>query len=77
MPHHRIKMLRCADTQDSHRADAPATPRSTDAADDYLISLAESARAVLVSGDKHVLALAESFPIETPVEFLRRLAAQE
>ena len=58
-------------------ADAAATPRSTDAADDYLISLAEASRAVLVSGDTHVLALADLFPIETPAEFLRRLQSQE
>jgi predicted nucleic acid-binding protein len=55
--------------------DTAVTPRSADAADDYLISLAEASRAVVVSGDKHVLTLAESFPIETPAAFLGRLAA--
>lgn len=56
-------------------ADPAVTPRSVDPADDYLISLAEASRAFLVSGDKHVLALAGSFPIETPSVFLGRLAA--
>ena len=56
-------------------ADPVVTPRSVDPADDYLISLAEASRAVLVSGDKHVLALAGSFPIESPAAFLGRLAA--
>jgi putative PIN family toxin of toxin-antitoxin system len=55
--------------------DTAVTARSVDAADDYLISLAEASRAVLVSGDKHLLDLAESFPIETPADFLRRLEA--
>ena len=56
----------------------PAAPRrSADEGDDYLIALAETQRAVLVSGDKHLLDLAESFPIETPADFLRRLEAQE
>ena len=58
-------------------ADPAVTPRSVDPADDYLISLSEASRAVLVSGDKHLLDLADSFPIETPAAFLRRLDSQE
>ena len=56
-------------------ADPAVTPRSVDPADDYLISLSEASRAVLVSGDKHLLDLADSFPIETPSAFLGRLVA--
>lgn len=57
--------------------DTAVTARSADAADDYLISLAEASRAVLVSGDKHVLALADSFPIDTPAKFLVRLETRQ
>jgi putative PIN family toxin of toxin-antitoxin system len=57
--------------------DATPVPRSADAADDYLIALAEAQRAVLVSGDKHLLDLADAFPIESPTAFLRRLDSQE
>jgi predicted nucleic acid-binding protein len=43
----------------------PAEPerRSADASDDYLIALAEQEQAVLVSGDKDLLALGEELPI--------------
>jgi len=43
-----------------------APVRSTDEADDYLIALAAGNDALLVSGDKHLLALAEEFPILAP-----------
>jgi putative PIN family toxin of toxin-antitoxin system len=50
----------------------PATPpaRSPDPGDDYLLALAEAGSAVLVSGDQHVLDLADRFPIQTPRAFL-------
>lgn len=51
---------------------APAR-RSADPADDYLLALAESAQAVLVSGDRHVLELAEELPILTARAFLQTL----
>jgi uncharacterized protein len=51
--------------------DAP--PRSADPGDDYLIALAESERAILVSGDQHVLALADQLPIQTARMFLESL----
>jgi hypothetical protein len=38
--------------------------------DDYLIALAAAERAMLVSGDKHLLALAEQLPILPPTRFL-------
>ncbi len=55
----------------------PAEPerRSADAGDDYLIALAAQERAVLVSGDQHLLALGEELPIETARAFLDELAA--
>lgn len=48
--------------------------RSSDPGDDYLIALAESERAMLVSGDRHLLALAGRFPIRSPAAFLEELA---
>jgi uncharacterized protein len=55
--------------------DAPNPPRrSSDAGDDYLLALAESERAVLVTGDHHLLALADEFPIHTARAFLDQLA---
>lgn len=53
-------------------AEAPA-PRSADPDDDYLLALAEAERAVLVSGDQHLLALAGELPISTPRAFLEAL----
>jgi putative PIN family toxin of toxin-antitoxin system len=47
---------------------------SEDPDDDYLIVLARVAEAhVLVSGDAHLLRLADRLPIVSPAEFLRRL----
>ena len=59
--------LRVVDPQEPAR-------RSADPDDDYLIALAETAAAVLVSGDRHVLALAPSLPIRTPADFLAELS---
>jgi uncharacterized protein len=50
-------------------------PRSADQGDDYLLALAEQERAVLVSGDQHLLALADEFPIQTARAFLDTLTA--
>ena len=56
-------------------ADPPEPPRrSSDPGDDYLLALAEQERAVLVSGDQHLLALADEFPIQTARAFLDDLA---
>jgi uncharacterized protein len=54
----------------------PAEParRSADPGDDYVLALAEAERAVLVSGDQHLLALADELPIQTPRAFLDTLA---
>lgn len=51
---------------------APAL-RSPDPGDDYLLALAESERAMLVSGDQHLLGLGERLPIRTPRAFLEAL----
>jgi uncharacterized protein len=54
--------------------DPPATARrSADPADDYLLALAESERAILVSGDQHLLALAGELPIQTAGALLENL----
>jgi uncharacterized protein len=58
-------------------AEDPSTPppvRSQDPDDDYLIALAISQRAFLVSGDQHLLSLRDDFPIVPPAEFLLTLA---
>jgi putative PIN family toxin of toxin-antitoxin system len=49
--------------------------RSADPGDDYLLALAEQERAVLVSGDQHLLELADALPIQTARAFLDNLAA--
>jgi putative PIN family toxin of toxin-antitoxin system len=47
---------------------------SADPGDDYLLALAARERTPLVSGDAHVLALADRLPILTPREFLDRVS---
>lgn len=49
---------------------APPQQRSADPDDDYLLALAAAADAHLVSGDRHLLDLAESAPVFTPRAFL-------
>jgi uncharacterized protein len=53
-------------------ADAP-TVRSPDQGDDYLIALASAAHAVIVSGDRHLLTLADALPVYSPAQFLALL----
>jgi len=54
---------------------AAAPPlRSADPGDDYLIALASSQRAALVSGDKHLLVLAGEIPVFPARDFLELLA---
>ena len=59
-------------------ADDPASIRavSADPGDDYLVALAEQERAILVSGDQHLLALVGRFPIRSPRVFLNQLAGE-
>lgn len=50
--------------------------RSIDPDDDYLIALAASADALLVSGDAHLIALIDQAPILTPAQLADRLIGQ-
>lgn len=50
-----------------------APPRSRDRGDDYLLALAQSTPAILVSGDLDVLALAAQLPIMSPRDFLNQV----
>jgi putative PIN family toxin of toxin-antitoxin system len=56
-------------------ADPPGAPamRSPDPDDDYLIAIAAAARAVLVSGDGHLLGLADALPVHSPARFVEML----
>lgn len=53
--------------------DEPAPRASEDPDDDYLIALAAHRRAALVSGDRHLLRLADELPIYAPADFLSLL----
>jgi putative PIN family toxin of toxin-antitoxin system len=54
-----------------HAPDPPAPPRrSRDPGDDYLLALAESEKAIVVSGDQHLLELADRFPVRGPRDFV-------
>lgn len=54
--------------------DPEDVPRvSSDPGDDYLVALAHSQQAVLVSGDQHLLTLADRMPIMNPRAFLESL----
>jgi uncharacterized protein len=50
--------------------EAPPPIRCSDPKDDYLIALAHDQRAMLVSGDRHLLDLAGTIPVFSPSEFL-------
>ncbi len=50
--------------------EGPPPLRSADPDDDYLIALAHSQNAVLVSGDSHLLDLADRAPILSPADLL-------
>ena len=49
---------------------------SADPADDYLIALAATKQAVLVSGDIHLLSLPDQLPIHSPASFLALLEVE-
>ncbi|MFL5897084.1 MAG: putative toxin-antitoxin system toxin component, PIN family [Solirubrobacterales bacterium] len=53
--------------------DAPSPVRCEDPGDDYLIALAHDQKAVLVSGDRHLLVLSGRIPVLSPSEFLTQL----
>lgn len=58
------------DAQLAADPDAPPPISCTDPDDDYLIALAHSQSAALVSGDSDLLELAEEIPVFSPAEFL-------
>ena len=55
--------------------EAHQTIRSRDPADDYLIALAASNNAALVSGDGHLLGLSDRIPVYNAADFLSLLDA--
>jgi putative PIN family toxin of toxin-antitoxin system len=57
--------------------EGPPVITSPDPDDDYLISLAEAARAVIVSGDAHLQSVAEQIPVFTPAAFLALLTDED
>jgi putative PIN family toxin of toxin-antitoxin system len=57
-------------------SDDPPSVRSRDRDDDYLIALAEHQRAVLVSGDAHLLELADRIPVFDAAGFLARFVPE-
>jgi putative PIN family toxin of toxin-antitoxin system len=62
------------------RAADPAAPpviRASDPGDDYLIALAASAGALLVSGDAHLLDLVGRIPVSSPAAFLSELEQRD
>ena len=64
-----IQWLGRSAVQASDPTDGPPV-HSPDPGDDYLIALAAAERAVLVSGDEHLLSLDVELPIYAPREFL-------
>jgi hypothetical protein len=58
----------------AHDPDGPPPVRADDPDDEYLVALAADRRAMLVSGDRHLLALAGDFPVITPAGFLATIA---
>jgi putative PIN family toxin of toxin-antitoxin system len=54
--------------------EGPPPLGSADPDDDYVLSLAQSARAVVVSGDRHLTDLAGQLPVYTPAQLLELLA---
>jgi uncharacterized protein len=59
--------------RDAELAPEPEMPppiRCKDPDDDYLIALAHDQNAALISGDRHLLDLAEKIPVFSPAEFL-------
>jgi putative PIN family toxin of toxin-antitoxin system len=68
-----VDLLRRSAEMIDDPADAPAL-RSADPGDDYLIALAAVAKAVIVSGDRHLLVLAPQVPVLSPAEFLALLS---
>ena len=54
--------------------DTPPPLRSVDPGDDYLVALAAARQAFLISGDRHLLDLADRIPVLDPARFRERLS---
>ena len=67
-----IELLRREARMTDDPEDPPST-RSVDPGDDYLIALGAVAQAAIVSGDSHLLGLADELPVYSPVAFLALL----
>jgi putative PIN family toxin of toxin-antitoxin system len=67
-----VELLRRGASLHDDPGEAPVLT-SPDPGDDYIIALAQSARAVIVSGDRHLLGLAGRLPVFSPAQFLDEL----
>ena len=66
-----VALLRRAASLVADVADPPR--RSVDAGDDYLLALGARERAMVVSGDRHLLDLADRLPVRTARQFLEAI----
>lgn len=55
----------------------PPPTQSADSGDDYLIALAASRQAILVSGDRHLLDLGDRIPVLEPALYVKRLSEHD
>ena len=69
---HRQAIASCSVVRSPTPADEVPV-HSADPQDDYLITLASAHRSALVSGDKHLLALADEIPVFSLRGFLELL----
>jgi len=68
------RLVRLVETRSVMREDTDRPPAiSSDPGDDYLIALAASCEAVIVTGDSDLLSLAPRLPVFTPKRFLNWL----
>lgn len=70
--HELIELLRREARMTADPKEPPST-RSPDPGDGYLIALGAVAQAAIVSGDGHLLGLADDLPVYSPAEFLALL----
>lgn len=61
-------------TEGATIVDEPVRPpslRTADPNDDFVVAIAEGARAIIVSGDRRLLDMAGRLPVRSPAEFCR------
>ena len=68
-----LELLRAGPAELIDDPERPPSVRSRDTDDDYLIAAAASAHATLVTGDAHLLELADEIPVMSPRDFLNSL----